>query len=129
MIIDGGSFENVVAAQMVKKLSLKTEKHPHPYKLSWLQKDNEIKVNQRCLVSFSIGQNYRDEVWCDVAPMDACHLLLGRPWQYDRRTIHDGYKNTYTFIKDGFKVVLGSSKFEHGEKASKMENSSFFNSI
>jgi hypothetical protein len=38
--------------------------------------------------------------------MDACHLLLGRPWQYDRKVMHDGRKNTYTFWKDGSKVVL-----------------------
>ena len=38
--------------------------------------------------------------------MDACHLLLGRPWQYDRKFIHDGGKNTYTFWKDGSKIIL-----------------------
>ncbi|KAK9125641.1 hypothetical protein Scep_014487 [Stephania cephalantha] len=29
--------------------------------------------------------------------MDACHLLLGRPWQYDVRAIHCVHENTYTF--------------------------------
>ena len=77
---------------MVDKLKLKIETHPHPYKLSWLKKENEIKVNQCCLVSFSIRKNYKDEVWCDVVPMDACHILLGRPWQYDWKVIHDGHK-------------------------------------
>ena len=38
--------------------------------------------------------------------MDACHLLLERPWQYDRKVIHDGGKNTYTFWKDGSKIIL-----------------------
>jgi hypothetical protein len=33
--------------------------------------------------------------------MDFCHLLLGRPWQYDRDVIHDGRKNTYTLEKNG----------------------------
>jgi hypothetical protein len=33
--------------------------------------------------------------------MDVCHLLLGRPWQYDRNVIHDGRKNTYTLEKNG----------------------------
>ena len=33
--------------------------------------------------------------------MDACHILLGRPWQYNRCTQHDGRKNTYTVFKDG----------------------------
>jgi hypothetical protein len=33
--------------------------------------------------------------------MDDCHLLLGRPWQYDRNVIHDGRNNTYTLEKNG----------------------------
>jgi hypothetical protein len=33
--------------------------------------------------------------------MDVCHLLLGRPWKYDRNVIHDGRKNTYTLEKNG----------------------------
>jgi hypothetical protein len=33
--------------------------------------------------------------------MDVCHLLLGRPWQYDRNVVHDGRMNTYTLEKDG----------------------------
>jgi hypothetical protein len=72
------SHENVVAATMVEKLKLKTEDHSEPYKLQWLRKGNEVKVNKRCLVEFSIGKNYKDVVVCDIVPMDACHLLLGR---------------------------------------------------
>jgi hypothetical protein len=33
--------------------------------------------------------------------MDVCHLLLGRPWQYDRNVIHDGRMKTYTLEKNG----------------------------
>ncbi|GAV81711.1 gag-asp_proteas domain-containing protein, partial [Cephalotus follicularis] len=81
-IIDGGSCENVVSETMVEKLGLKTEKHPRPYKLLWFRKGNEVKADKRCLVQFLIGQKYHEELWCDVVPMDACHILLGRPWQY-----------------------------------------------
>ena len=109
MIIDGGSCENVVSKTMVEKLGLNTEDHPQPYKLSWFKKGSEVKVSKRCLVKFSIGKKYSDEVWCDVVPMDACHVLLGRPWQFDRRTKHDGFKNTYTFQKDGTTITLGPS--------------------
>ena len=42
--------------------------------------------------------------------MDVCHLLLGRPWQYDSKVIYDGFKNTYTFRKDGHKIVLAPLK-------------------
>ncbi|GJS03754.1 putative CCCH-type zinc finger family protein [Tanacetum coccineum] len=40
------------------------------------------------------------------------HLMgrFRRPWQFDRRTIHDGMRNTYSFDKDGGKIVLGPSK-------------------
>jgi hypothetical protein len=79
VIIDGGSCENVVSTTMVEKLNLKTEAHSHPYKLQLLQKGNDIQVTKKCLVQFSIGKNYQDEVMCDVVPMDACHILLGRP--------------------------------------------------
>jgi hypothetical protein len=40
--------------------------------------------------------SYKDEVLCDFIPMDVFHVLLGRPWKYDRNFIHDGRNNTYT---------------------------------
>jgi hypothetical protein len=33
--------------------------------------------------------------------MDVCHILLGRPWKYDRNVVHDGRRNTYTLEKNG----------------------------
>ena len=84
--------------------------HPKPYNLCWLQKGTNIKVKHRCLVSFTIGKHYKDEIWCDVVPMDACHMLLGRPWQCDQKVIYDGFKNTYTFHKDGHKIILAPMK-------------------
>ena len=30
-----------------------------------------------------MGKCYVHEVVFDVVEMDACHLILGRPWQYD----------------------------------------------
>ena len=56
-------------------------------------------------MSFAIRW-YCDEVLCDVVPMHAGHILLGRPWQYDRKVIHDGFKNRYSFVKDGKSVTL-----------------------
>lgn len=36
-----------------------------------------------------------------VIPMRVCHILLGRPWLYDRSVKHDGRENTYTFELNG----------------------------
>ena len=41
--------------------------------------------------------------------MGVCHFLLRRPWQYDRKVIYDGFKNTYTF-RDRHKIVLAPLK-------------------
>ncbi|GJX07267.1 RNA-directed DNA polymerase [Tanacetum coccineum] len=106
MIIDRGSCENVVSTYMVEKLGMKTEDHHEPYQLTWIKKGNTFKVSKRCLVQFSIGKKYKDEVWCEVIPMDAAHILLGRPWQFDRKTKHDGFQNTYSFKKDGVNITL-----------------------
>ena len=38
--------------------------------------------------------------------MDACYILLGRPWLYDRRVMHDAFLNTYTLHRDGRKITL-----------------------
>nr|GEX11574.1 putative reverse transcriptase domain-containing protein [Tanacetum cinerariifolium] len=104
LIIDSGSCENVVSWEAVDKLNLKEEKHPKPYKLS---------------------QKYFGNVWCDVVLMDACHILLGRPWQFDRCTIHDGRSNTYSFNKDNLKVTLVPSKEVSPTKPSKRANENF----
>lgn len=106
---------------MVEKLGFKTKKHLYPYKLSWLLKMSEIKEAKRCLVSFSIGQNYINEILCDVVPMDSCHMIFRCPQQYDRKTINDGYKNTYSFVKNKVKIVLGPCKLENALKLSRRE--------
>jgi hypothetical protein len=123
VIIDGGSCEKVVSTIMVEKLNLKTGPRSYRYKLQWLRKGNDIMVSKKCLVQFSIGKNYKDEVLCDVVPMDACHILLDRPWQFDRKTFHDGFKNTYSFEKDGAKITLALLGMLTAPKPSKGEGS------
>jgi hypothetical protein len=100
VIVDSRSTDNLVSTEMVEKLELETTDHPSPYKVSWLQKGHQVSVTKQCLVDIKIG-GYNDKILCDVIPMDVCHLLLGRPWQYDRNVVHDGKMNTYTLEKNG----------------------------
>ena len=79
MVIDRASTDNLVSTKMVEKLGLKRMKHPNPYKVSWLQKGDQILVNEQYNVEFQIG-TYKVEILCDIMPMDVCHILLGRPW-------------------------------------------------
>ncbi|XP_065871915.1 uncharacterized protein [Euphorbia lathyris] len=105
VIIDSGSCANVASTTLVEKLGLPVTKHPRPYKLQWLNDCGEIKVNSQVLVSLKIGQ-YKDEILCNVVPMQAGHILLGRPWQFDRDVMHLGRKNRYSFEHVGKKIVL-----------------------
>lgn len=60
-------------------------------------------------MKFKIG-SYHDEVLYDFIPMDACHMLLGRTWQFDRCVVHDGCVNTYTLMKDRVRHKLKPMK-------------------
>lgn len=75
-------------------------------------------MKEQAWVDFNIGR-YRDRVLCDILPMDACHLLLGRPWKYDIEAQYDGRKNIYNF-KKGEEPYTIQSLLE-GEKNSMME--------
>jgi hypothetical protein len=99
VIIDSGSTDNLVSTEMVEKLELETNAHPTPYKVSWLQKGHQVTITKQCLVEFKIG-GHKDEILCVVIPMNVCHVLLGRLWQYDRNVIHDGRRKTYTLEKN-----------------------------
>jgi len=85
LIIDGGSCTNVASTRLVSKLKLETKPHPKPYKLQWLNESVEMLVNKQVEICFKIGK-YEDVVLCDVVPMEASHLLLGRPWQFDKKS-------------------------------------------
>lgn len=45
-------------------------------------------------------------------PMYVCHVIKGRPWQFDKGVVHDGRINIYTFEKDGGNHTLITLKFE-----------------
>ncbi|XP_074298391.1 uncharacterized protein LOC141629263 [Silene latifolia] len=50
--------------------------------------------------------SYVNEILCNVIPMDACHILLGRPWQFDRDVLHRGRCNEYELRDKGKRIVL-----------------------
>jgi hypothetical protein len=94
-----------VSSELVKKLGLTTRKHPQPYHVEWLNDSRKVKVTQAVRIHFSIS-SYSDSADCDVVPMQACSLLLGRPWEYDTDALHHGRSNKYTLMHKGKKITL-----------------------
>ncbi|XP_013639428.1 PREDICTED: uncharacterized protein LOC106344638 [Brassica oleracea var. oleracea] len=108
--IDSGSCRKVISEEAVTKVGLLRENHPTPYMLGWLNDSATVRISQRTLVSFSIVPYYTDRIYCDIAPMDISHLLLGRPWEFDRNILHNGADNTYQFTWNSHKILLLPSK-------------------
>ena len=69
---------------------------------------------------FFILKNYKDEVWW-VVLMDICHLFLGRPCLYDMMVLYDGFKNIYSFVINGKKIIFTPLKIVLDPKTSKEE--------
>ena len=62
-------------------------------------------MNKQMLISFLIGK-YEDEVLCNVVPMQAGHLLLGRQRKFDRNVKYDSFTNKYSFVHNQWTITL-----------------------
>ncbi|XP_052199551.1 uncharacterized protein LOC127806360 [Diospyros lotus] len=112
VIVDNGSCENFVSKKLVSMLQLPTENHPNPYSLGWVKRGPSVQVTETCKVPLSIGKRYKDEVICDVIDVDACHILLGRPWQFDVDvdSTFRGRDNVVLFMWDSYKIAMAPLK-------------------
>jgi hypothetical protein len=100
IIIDNGSYNNIASQELVNRMLLKQWHHLNPHKMQWINDCGALCVNQVVTVPFSIGR-YNDHVECDVVPMQACQLLLGWPWLYDRDVQIFGRTNKLAFMHKG----------------------------
>jgi hypothetical protein len=105
IIVDNGSCNNIASQQLVERLGLKQRRHPSPYKIQLLNECGTLRVRNIVSVPFSIGR-YSDQVECDVVPMQACQLLLGRPRLYDRDVQICGRTNKVVFMYKGERITL-----------------------
>jgi len=121
---DGRSSTNATSMTLIDKLQILTIEHPLPYFFQWLGLNDEVTASRQALILFSIGPYY-GEVLCNVLPMDACHLLLGRPWLYDNYVNCDGrliHIHLSTMAKDShwpLYLHLNLTKLNQGMKIRK----------
>jgi hypothetical protein len=62
--------------------------HPQPYTIRWLIQGRDICVNQQCLLSYGI-KPFKDEVVCDVSPLEVSGVILGKPYMWKLHAIYE----------------------------------------
>jgi hypothetical protein len=87
-IVDNGSQKNLISAEVIEQLGLSTTPHPQPYNIGWLRQGRDLHVSQQCRLSYGI-QPFKDEVLCDVSPLDVCDVLLGQPYMWRHHVVYD----------------------------------------
>jgi hypothetical protein len=79
-IVDRGSQKNLISAEVIKQLDLLMTPHPQPYTIGWLRQGRDLlRVSQQCRLPYDI-KPFKDEVLCDISPLEVCDVLLGQPY-------------------------------------------------
>jgi hypothetical protein len=92
-IIDRGSQKNLISAEVVKQLALSTTPHPQPYTIGWLCQGSNLRISQQCRLSYGI-KPFKDEVFCDVSPLEVCNVLLCQPYLWKCHAIYESWPHS-----------------------------------
>jgi hypothetical protein len=87
-IVDSGSQNNIISVEIIKRMTLPTMPHPQPYTIGWLRQGSDLHVSQQCRLSYDI-KPFKDEVLCDVSPLEVCDVLLGQPYLWKRHVVYE----------------------------------------
>jgi hypothetical protein len=87
-IVDRGSQKNLISAEVIKQLDFLTTPHPQPYNIRWLLQGQDLHVSQQCHLSYDI-KPFKDEVLCDVSPLEVYDVLLGQPYMWRHHVVYE----------------------------------------
>jgi hypothetical protein len=87
-IIDSGSQKNLISVEVIKWLALPTTPHPQSYTIGWLHQGSDLCVSQQCHLPYDI-KPFKDEVLCDVSPLEVCDVLLGQPYLWKCHVVYE----------------------------------------
>jgi hypothetical protein len=87
-IVDNNNQKNLISAKVVKQLGLSTTPHLQPYNIGWLHQGQDLCVSQQCRMSYGI-HSFKDEVVCDISPLDVCDVVLGQPYMWKLHVVYE----------------------------------------
>jgi hypothetical protein len=68
-----------------------------------------MRITRFVKLSF-ININFVNEVKCDVAPLDACDVMFGSPYLWDRDALFYKRENKYCLVKGGGTYFIKAHK-------------------
>jgi hypothetical protein len=98
-IIDRGIQNNLISSEVVKWLDPPTTPHPQPCTIGWLHHGSNLHVSQQFLLSYGI-KPFKDEVLCDVAPLEVCDVLLGQPYLWKFHVVYESRPRRFIITLD-----------------------------
>jgi hypothetical protein len=87
-IVDSSNQNNLISAEVIKQLDLLMTPHLQPYTISWLHQGRDLCVSQQCHLPYDI-KPFKDEVLCDISPLEVCDVLLGQPYLWKCYVVYD----------------------------------------
>jgi hypothetical protein len=62
--------------------------HSQPYTIGWLHQGSNLCIIQQCRLSYDI-KPFKDEILCDVSPLEVCNVLLGQPYLWKGHVVYE----------------------------------------
>ena len=59
-----------------------------PYTIGWVRQGRERRVSQQCRLPYDI-KPFKDDVLCDISPLDVCDVLLGKPYLWKHHVVYE----------------------------------------
>ena len=82
--------------------------------MGWVSQGRDIQVNKQCHLAYSI-KPFKDEVICDVPPLDVCDVLLGQPYMYQCHGVYESRPQSVTIKLGGQKYRILEVSPTHSE--------------
>jgi hypothetical protein len=99
-IIDSDSQKKLISVEVIKRLALSTISHLQPYTIGWLRQGSDLRVSQQCRLSYDINP-FKDEVLCDIPPLEVCDVLLGQPYLWKRHVVYESRPRSVIITLNG----------------------------
>jgi hypothetical protein len=62
-------------------------------------KENNLRVSQQCLLTYDI-KHFKDEVLCDVSPLEVCDVILGQPYLWKHHVVYESRPHSIIITLD-----------------------------